>query len=445
MDYKNSEKVTLIVGAGITGLTAAFLLSKEGEKCLLLEKEKVVGGLCRSYTMDDIIFDLGPHLFFHNPDFEAEKFMMELLKTEKVIKRRFRFAIYNNGKHWKFPLGFLDLLLYPLKYKKHFLLSIVKTIKRKSNDRISVAQDIIDKGGDSYYEDLFASMLLKKTLLPGNKIHRDWVGRVDRDVKNCNEPFREISSGSLFRKILSLIYQTYYYPIKGFEIISQKLWDGYQDMGGETILDCGSIRFNKSLNTITEVLVKNRIYSVKNVIWTGTVNSLNEVLDSNTRKIKYVKTIIVLLTYKQNKYTNRPYVYVYHPEKGLIFNRVYYPSSIYREQSCSGKEGICLELNYMEELDHLADQDIVQKAISDVEKLGLFKKKDLRCEQVIRLGECLPVYDLDYQQKIAETYKMIHCFDNIYSVGRLGGFFFCMTPPAVSQGIKIARHLLMKK
>ena len=121
------KEVTLIVGAGITGLTAAYFLSKGGERCLLLEKEEDIGGLCRSYKLDDIIFDLGPHLFFHNPHFETERFMMELIKGEGIIKRRFRFAIYTNGKYWKFPLNLFDLIIYPWKYKKHFILNYFKT------------------------------------------------------------------------------------------------------------------------------------------------------------------------------------------------------------------------------------------------------------------------------------------------------------------------------
>jgi len=121
MKNTQSKDVTLIVGAGMTGLTAAYKLSMKGESCLLLEKENKVGGLCRSYRLDDITFDLGPHIFLYNPYLEAEKFMMDILKDEKIIKRRFRFAIYIKNRYWKFPVNILDILLYPWKYKKTVL------------------------------------------------------------------------------------------------------------------------------------------------------------------------------------------------------------------------------------------------------------------------------------------------------------------------------------
>ena len=43
----NIEVDVCIIGAGITGITTAYLLSKQGFKVALLEKDKVC---CRSYS-----------------------------------------------------------------------------------------------------------------------------------------------------------------------------------------------------------------------------------------------------------------------------------------------------------------------------------------------------------------------------------------------------------
>lgn len=93
----------------------------------------------------------------------------------------------------------------------------------------------------------------------------------------------------------------------------------------------------------------------------------------------------------------------------------------------------------------MTDREIIERTVMDADKLGLFKKEQLRQSKVIRLGECLPVYGLDYENKIRETFKHAQRCRNLYSIGRLGGYYFCMTPAAVSQGMKIARHLLQNK
>jgi protoporphyrinogen oxidase len=439
---KRYNEATVIVGAGITGLTAAYFLSKGGQQCLLLEKEEAIGGLCRSFEMDDIIFDLGPHLFFHNPDFEAERFMMELLKGEDIIKRRFRFAISTDGKYWRFPLNLFDLMLYPWEYQKQFLSNFLRKNINLSNSDKSLEQDINKKGGPFYYEHIFAPMILKKTLLSGKRIHSDWVARVDRDVHNRREPFREISHGRLFKKILSSFYQTYYYPQEGFRKFSEKLMEKYRQTGGEIMLNCGPLKFEKRDNTLTGIIIKGRPFSLRNVIWTGPINSLNELLGNNVQSLRSVKTIIVLLTYNQKGLVYRPFVYVYYPHKDLIFNRIYYPASIYRNKSPLGKEGVCLELNYRDELDNMTDETIINRAVQDVETQGLFSSAALRHSRVVRLGECLPVYDLDYEAQMENVFSVLRSYNNLYSVGRQGGYFFCMTPPAVAQGMKVARHIL---
>ncbi len=96
-------------------------------------------------------------------------------------------------------------------------------------------------------------------------------------------------------------------------------------------------------------------------------------------------------------------------------------------------------------LDNMTDEEIINRTVKDAEKSGLLKKDQLRQSKVIRLGDCLPVYDLDYEDKINETFKDVHSYQNLYSIGRLGGNYFCMTPAAFSQGIKIARHLSQNK
>lgn len=50
---------TIIVGAGMAGLTAAAYLSREGKKVLLIEKNRECGGLVNSFTRDGFHFDGG--------------------------------------------------------------------------------------------------------------------------------------------------------------------------------------------------------------------------------------------------------------------------------------------------------------------------------------------------------------------------------------------------
>ena len=160
------------------------------------------------------------------------------------------------------------MIIYPWEYKKHFILNYFNKNKKLRDSEKSMEQDIIMKGGRFYYENIFAPMLLKKTFISGKMIHCDWVARVDRDVHNRREPFREISHGRLFKKILASLYQTYYYPLGGFHKFSKKLMEKYRQTGGEIILNYGPLKFEREDNRITGIL-KTHIFHEKslNQVW----------------------------------------------------------------------------------------------------------------------------------------------------------------------------------
>ena len=57
---------TVILGAGLSGLTTAYFLQqhKQYDDITLLEMEDRPGGLCRSIRKDDYLYDIGPHILF---------------------------------------------------------------------------------------------------------------------------------------------------------------------------------------------------------------------------------------------------------------------------------------------------------------------------------------------------------------------------------------------
>ena len=57
-------KKVIVIGAGITGLSAAWKLSECGHKAIVIESEGQIGGLAKSVIIDDYILDIGPHSFF---------------------------------------------------------------------------------------------------------------------------------------------------------------------------------------------------------------------------------------------------------------------------------------------------------------------------------------------------------------------------------------------
>jgi protoporphyrinogen oxidase len=67
----------LILGGGVTGLSAAMELVASGEECLVLEQEAEPGGWCRSFSAGGYAFDMSGH-FLYLSDPAADRWILDV-------------------------------------------------------------------------------------------------------------------------------------------------------------------------------------------------------------------------------------------------------------------------------------------------------------------------------------------------------------------------------
>ena len=55
------KKKIVIIGAGLTGLTLAFYLKKQGKEVLIIEKSGKTGGVIQTVKDDEFVYEKGPN------------------------------------------------------------------------------------------------------------------------------------------------------------------------------------------------------------------------------------------------------------------------------------------------------------------------------------------------------------------------------------------------
>src|ERR1700737_3231583 len=99
-----------IIGAGPAGLTAAYLLSKNGVDVVVLEADPVyVGGISRTATYKGFHFDIGGHRFFSKSK-AVEDFWTEILPNDMLVRPRSS-RIFYGGKFFTYPLKPFEALM----------------------------------------------------------------------------------------------------------------------------------------------------------------------------------------------------------------------------------------------------------------------------------------------------------------------------------------------
>ena len=102
---QNSD--VIIIGGGVSGLMAGIELAQNGKKVIILEKEDVVGGQCKTEVMnvkgDKYRFDYGGHRFItHNKELLA--FVEEVLGDDLLVAQRSSVILHQN-KVYEYPLN----------------------------------------------------------------------------------------------------------------------------------------------------------------------------------------------------------------------------------------------------------------------------------------------------------------------------------------------------
>jgi protoporphyrinogen oxidase len=98
-----------IIGAGPAGLTAGYLLSKQGVNVLVAEKDpQYVGGISRTVVHEGYRFDIGGHRFFSKSS-EVVDLWNELLPDDFIVRPRMS-RIYYGGKYYSYPLRAFEAL-----------------------------------------------------------------------------------------------------------------------------------------------------------------------------------------------------------------------------------------------------------------------------------------------------------------------------------------------
>jgi oxygen-dependent protoporphyrinogen oxidase len=89
-----SNKKIVVIGAGISGLTTAYLLFKEGYDVVVLEKKDNVGGSIETVDANGFLFDRGP-----NSGLETTPLIQQLVEDLK-LEDQFVYANREGNKRY---------------------------------------------------------------------------------------------------------------------------------------------------------------------------------------------------------------------------------------------------------------------------------------------------------------------------------------------------------
>lgn len=169
----------VIVGAGFTGLTAGYVLAKQGKKVRIIEADATAGGLAGTFEFaDGVRLEKFYHHWFNN-DFYVPELVNELGMEGDVITLPSRTGMYFNGRMWKLstPLDLLRFTALPFfdRLRLGLLVYQVRRVKDwKSIEHLSIKEWLESLCGKKVYKIVWEPLIRSKFSLFAEEINAVW-------------------------------------------------------------------------------------------------------------------------------------------------------------------------------------------------------------------------------------------------------------------------------
>lgn len=428
----------LCIGAGPAGLTAGYLLSKQGIRVTVLEKDpRYVGGISRTEQRDGYCFDIGGHRFF-SKSAEVEALWDEILGPDFIDRPR-KSRIYYGKKFYPYPLkakesllnlGIIEAVLCVASYGWVRLFPI-------KNPR-NFEEWVTNRFGARLYRIFFKTYTEKVWGMQCSEISADWAAQRIKGLSLYSAIkhaiFPQKKSGNTDRtQIIKTLIDSFRYPRKGPGMMWERAAEKINAQGGSVELGCNVSSLAPQGNQwqvgYTTADGQNRQMLVDHVISSAPLRELAlnlpglpQAARDAAQKLRYRDFLIVALVVRDTNRFDDNWIYIHDPsvKVGRIQNFKSWSPEMVPEagRNCYGMEYFCFEGDGVWAS---ADDKLVELASSELVKLGLAAPDEIIRGYVVRQPKAYPVYDDDYATHVATIREAIESrYPTLHLVGRNG-------------------------
>ena len=455
-DRKKKDIKVVIIGAGPAGLTAAYELSRVGVNSVILERDRVVGGLARTVHYKGYHFDIGGHRFFTKVK-PVETMWHEVLGDNFLHRDRLS-RIYYNGKFFHYPLRVTNVLLrLGLFNSTLMLLSYFRSLLLPIKNERSFEDWVSNRFGKRLYRTFFKSYTEKVWGIPCNELSADWAAQRIKGL-SLMTALKKALIGRKVRnnsEMVKTLIDSFHYPKLGpgmmWEIVSKKA----QENGCDLKMEANVEKVLWSSGVVEAVVVS---VNDKKQMVTGThfISSMpmRELIQKfkpqppahvlkAASELDYRDFLIVALIVNKKDLFPDNWIYIHDPnvKVGRIQNfKNWSPYMVPDpEKSCIGLEYFCFE---GDGLWKMPDEKLFELAEYELEFLGLAQAVDVEDGVVVRMPKAYPVYDHQYKQHLRVIRDYLGTIDNLQTVGRNGMHRYNNMDHSMQSGILAAENVL---
>ena len=438
-----AERQDVILGAGLSGLTAGFTLQRAGEDhWQIYERESNAGGLARTVEIEGYRFDYGPHILF-TIDKEMEELIRDLLGDNFHAQER-RAYIYHRAYdlYTKFPFQ-AHLHGLPVQIVKECLVGLVKAVEAQARgefDPQNYNEWMYGFFGKGIAEHLMVPYAKKIWTVEPSTMDFSWIGR-----RVPTPDVERIIRGALANEVeqVGATSNFWYTKFGGIEPLPTALGKRVQNIHLERTAERIELPAKQVVFGDGEVVPFDQlIYSLPLCYIPRFIPNLPPQVQAACEGLRYQGIYCVNVGVDREAISDKHWIYYYEDE--FPFHRLSLPANFSPDCVPPGKSSIATEVAFSD-VRPLDKDTAVEKTIEGLIAARLITPDDNI--SLVHTEEILPayiIYDLNHAKYVAiiRDYLGEH---GIRTVGRFGEWQYFNMDHSMRSGKTAADEILSRR
>jgi protoporphyrinogen oxidase len=453
----------VIIGAGPAGLTAGYLLAKQGVPTTILEADpQYVGGISRTAKHKGFLFDIGGHRFFSKSK-EVEDLWTELLPDDMLVRPRSS-RIFYRGKLFAYPLKAGEALfkLGPIEAARCVLSYLKARLRPIANPR-SFEDWVTNQFGKRLFNIFFKTYTEKVWGMSCKEISADWAAQrikglsLTTAIWNAIWPKKKGGKG----KVIKTLIDSFRYPRKGPGMMWEACAKKFQERGGslkmgQRVTGCHydadkaewTITYRNAVNDVGVIRAEHVISTAPmKQLAHGITPSLSGTSLAAADSLKYRDFVTVVVISKERGQFDDNWIYIHEPgvKVGRIQNFKSWSPEMVPDPNlaCYGLEYFCFE---GDGIWNASDSELIELAKRELNQLGLAVPEDVVDGCVVRQPKAYPVYDDDYAMHVNTIRDELESrFPTLHLIGRNGMHKYNNQDHAMMTAMLCAENIIAGK
>ena len=417
---------TIILGAGISGLGAAYSLRQKGETPVVLEKDKTYGGLCGCFTIDGFTFDRFVHLSFAKDERVLNIFNTSAKRIITHIPNPYN--IYNR-KWIKHPA---QNNLYPLSAEEKSLIinDFLCRPKNVETDKIENYEQWLRIQFGNYFAEHFPMKYTKKYWMCEAKVlETSWVGQ-----RIYQPSVEEVIEGSQIADTPVTYYakEMRYPETGGYRQFFSLLAEGTDIRYGKEVTNIDTIQKTVKTSDNTTYHFTRLISTLPLNLYPSLMPGMPEEIKAAARMLKATSGYHVSIALKTKDIP--PYLWWYIYDEDILAARVYSPSLKSPKNAPEGCSSLQMEVYCAK--DAFTEHEIKERTVGKLIEMGIVKEEDILFTHIGFEAYANVIFDKNIYVCREKVRKYL-ISQGIEPIGRFGEWGYLWSDQSLLSGLNV--------